>query len=220
MKSEKLLNNIYHVCLDSKLELNSTFLRFQEHYESVEFRGKIFSVDEFKKWYTNNSPNGKRTGKFTYYEDWAGCNLASYVLEPFYDGKFNPLSAKEKKLLDLFPQGQIEDKFYIIGTYKGGKPGTRKHEIAHGLFYCDAEYNKEVLVILGELPQEHRSEVDNYLASFNKFHPDVWVDETHAFIMNELVHMKKAGIDIEKFKEANIELNKIFDKRVSQKIIS
>ena len=219
MKAEKLLNNIYHISLDSQLELGSTFLRFQEHYESVEFRNRIFSLDEFKKWYTNNSPKGKITGEFTYYEDFAGFNLPSSHLKPFYEGKFNPLSKKEQELLALFPKEEMEDKFYVIGTYKGGDPNISKHEIAHGLFYCDAEYNKEVISALDELPRTHISEVENYLASFNKFHPDVWVDETHAFIMTGLSHMKKSGISTRKFKKINRRLNDIFDNKVPKEIL-
>ena len=74
-----------------------------------------------------------------------------------------------------------------------------------------------LLTVLDKLPTVDKYEIEDYLASFNKFHPDVWIDESHAFIMNELAHMKKAGIGIEKFEEANRELNQIFDKIVSKK---
>ena len=97
MKLEELIENIYHVSFPTRKEAASTFLRFQEHYESPQFRGKIFSLDEFKEWYTANSEKGKAKGKFTYYDDWGGFNIPSYILEPFYKGLFNPLSEKESK---------------------------------------------------------------------------------------------------------------------------
>ena len=102
MKVKEIIKNIFHISFSTQHELASTFLRFQEYYESPKFRGKIFSFYEYKKWYTANSPKGKKTGKFTYYKDWGGFNIPSYVLKPFYQGKFNPLSNKEKKFLRAF----------------------------------------------------------------------------------------------------------------------
>src|SRR3990167_8171616 len=112
IKLEEIIKNIFHLNVDTQEELTTTFLRFQEHYESPEFKGKIFTLEEFKKWYILNSPNGKKTGRFTYYEDWAGFNIPSEVLEPFYEGKFNPLADYEQKFLDLFKEKR-DGKFYV-----------------------------------------------------------------------------------------------------------
>jgi hypothetical protein len=92
-----LVDRIHLLTFDNQIDLTSTFLRFQEHYESPFFKGKYFTLDEFKEWYIKTSPNGKKSGKFTYYTDWGGFNIPSYILKPFYNGAFNPLSENEKQ---------------------------------------------------------------------------------------------------------------------------
>lgn len=88
---------IYLVRLPNRYKLASTFMRFQEYYESSKFRGRIFSSEEFMDWYA------KQKGNSTYFQDWgSGFNIPSCVLTPFYAGKFDPLDKKEKKLLKAF----------------------------------------------------------------------------------------------------------------------
>ena len=62
----------------SQYELATTFLRFQEHYESRRFRNRVFSLEDFMDWYAS------RFGGFTYYQDWAGFNLPSTAFTAFY----------------------------------------------------------------------------------------------------------------------------------------
>ena len=52
-------------------------MRFQEHYESPEFTGTVFTVGAFRKWYAETY------GAFTYASDWSGFNIPGTVLEPF-----------------------------------------------------------------------------------------------------------------------------------------
>jgi hypothetical protein len=54
----------------------------------------------------------ERYGNFTYYQDWAGFNVPSTALQPFYEGRFDPLSEKEKALLRLF--NGLRERFYVI----------------------------------------------------------------------------------------------------------
>lgn len=68
-KLTEILKDVFHLNYLTQEQLASTFLRFQEHYESPEFRGKIFTLDEYKEWYMTNSPNSIKKGIFTYYED-------------------------------------------------------------------------------------------------------------------------------------------------------
>jgi len=102
IEHQTLTDRIHLLIFPTQRDVTLTLLRFQEHYESPKFRGKIFSLEEFKRWYVANSPNGIKTGEFTYYTDWNGFNIPSYVLQPFRDGKFNPLSEQERKFLDIF----------------------------------------------------------------------------------------------------------------------
>ncbi len=115
IKHERLTPRIHLLTFPTQIEIASTFLRFQEHYESQEFKGKIFSLEEFKRWYVQNSPKGKASGEFTYYQDWAGFNIPSYVLSPFYRGEFDPLSEQEAVILRMFRNEQ--EPFYIIGIH-------------------------------------------------------------------------------------------------------
>lgn len=210
MKLTELTKDIYNVNFPTRRELASTLLRFQEYYESPKFRRKIFTLAEYKKWYIANSPGGKKTGKFTYYQDWGGFNMPSFALKPFYQGKFNPLSTKEKRFLDLFKDKK--GKFYIIGTYGKVPEKLLRHEIAHGFFYTNSEYKNEVLKILRKLDKKTRTKINDYLYSSGGYHPEVWVDETHTHLMSNLGELEKAGVNVSKLKEVHKNLNSSLDK--------
>ncbi len=145
IKKEEVKENIYLLKFKDQYSLTSTFLRFSEHYESPKFRGKVFSLNEFKQWYAST-----KKGKFTYYKDWNGFNIPSHILQPFYAGKFDPLTTKEKQLLKLFED--TNDQFYIIGIQEEKKSAFH-HELAHALFYVNLDYRKKVLdcLLLGNI---------------------------------------------------------------------
>lgn len=128
--------NSYCVSSDSGIELATAFLRFQEFYESPndQFRGKIFTIGQYKSWYE------KKYGWFSYYTDWSGFNIHSYVLDPFTNGLFDPLLPEEKNLLALFTNAP-SDKFYIIGA---NDQDTLNHELNHALYAYSSEYSNEV----------------------------------------------------------------------------
>jgi len=100
------------------------------------FSGRIFSLEQYMDWYA------ARYGDFTYYQDWEGFNVPSTALRPFYEGKFDPLSEKEKRLLRLFEN--LRKRFYIIGIHEGGAKNSLTHELAHALFFMDASYRRAV----------------------------------------------------------------------------
>lgn len=132
----KIAEGIYLLRFKTQYELTATFLRIQEHYESPRFHGRIFSLERYMDWYAG------RYGNFTYYQDWSGFNVPSTALRPFYDGKFDPLSEKEKQLLRLFKGAQ--ERFYVIGVYDAGAKDSLTHELAHALFFIDDSYRKAV----------------------------------------------------------------------------
>jgi hypothetical protein len=132
----KVAKGIYLLRFKTQYELAATFLRVQEHYESPRFHGRIFSLQQFMDWYA------KRYGNFTYYEDWAGFNVPSTALQPFYKGKFDPLSEKEKKFLGLFKG--LRERFYVIGIYDSAAKNNLTHELAHALFFVDDGYRNAV----------------------------------------------------------------------------
>lgn len=135
-------------------------------------------------------------GNFTYYQDWGGFNIPSSILKPFREGKFDPLSTKEKRLLKLFEK--IQEPFYIIGVVKPFDLATLKHEFVHGLFYTDKTYRAKVLSKIKTLD----------IRTFEKalknagYHPAVYKDETNAYattgisglISEDGLNLKKAKI--------------------------
>jgi hypothetical protein len=134
MKKHKLAEGIYLLMFPSQYQLASTFLRLQEYYESPKYKGRIFSLEEFMDWYAK-----KHRNKFTYFTDWAGFNVPSTVFQTFYQGKFDPLLEKEKKLLQLFKD--VAQPFYVIGIYKHS---DFTHELAHALYFTNKHYNNDV----------------------------------------------------------------------------
>lgn len=178
---ETIVKGLYHLTYQNNLELASTFLRFQEHYESPEFSGKIFSLDEYKQWYT------KVNGNFSYYEDWTGFNVPGHILKPFYEGKFDPISMKEYNLLEIFKYDKQD--FYIIGTsFEKNGNEYLEHEIVHGLFYLRPEYRKNVLEVL---PKYETTCIREFLRDAKSGYSEaVLDDETNAYIVANLDDLK------------------------------
>jgi hypothetical protein len=140
---KKIASGIYLISFNEQINMCKTLLRFAEHYESPQFRNKIFTLKEFRSWYKTT-----RNGKFTYYRDWAGFNIPSYAFRPFKQKLFKHLSQRETLLLSAI--SNIKEPFYIIVSEKNNT-GTIQHEFAHGLFYMNEEYRNKVVKILSKL---------------------------------------------------------------------
>lgn len=187
---------IYLVRFSSQYEITSTFMRFQEYYESPRFRGRVFSWEDFMDWYA------KQKGNFTYFEDWNGFNIPSHVLAPFYAGKFNPLMKKEEKLLSRFKN--MGGNFYIIGTWRTGKEGDLNHEITHGLFYCRPDYQRQVRRCMRHFDT---SVIKRELLKLG-YHSAVIVDEINAYVLNDIGGLKDTKLS--GVRHLRIALRKIF----------
>jgi hypothetical protein len=208
---KKISKNIYILKFKTKRDLASTLLRFQEYYESPKFKGKTFTLEEYKKWYTKNSPKGIKTGKFTYYNDWGGFNIPSHTLKPFYKGVFDPLTDAEKSVLKSFNKIRNQ-KFYIIGVYGNVDKSILKHEIAHGMYYSNKKYREEVNNILKEIDPVAVNQIRKYFKKYSGYHKDVYMDEIHAYILTEESLLKKRGIYIDRLKQTRKALIETFDK--------
>ena len=183
MEIKEILDSIFIVSFGKQIELAKTFIRFQEYFENSVFKGKIFTLEEFKKWYIKNSIKGKKTGKFTYYQDWDGFNIPSYALKPFYEGRFNPLTKYEKKLLAVF-KNKKNKNFYIIGTSKEISIATLNHEISHGLFYINPEYRTQVLRVIRKINSQDKKKLKDFLLKYGGYHSAVLDDEIHAYLLD------------------------------------
>ena len=137
----RIARGIYLLQFETQYELTATFLRVQEHYESPRFHGRTFSLEQYMDWYAAEH------GNFTYYQDWSGFNVPSTALRPFREGRFDPLSEKEQRLLRLF--GAVREPFYVIGVF-GREAQSLTHELAHALFFTDADYRHAVREAMGD----------------------------------------------------------------------
>ena len=203
IKKREIENRIFVLEFDNQKEMASTFLRFQEHYESPKFAKKIFTHKEFKEWYKKENE-----GKFTYHTDWRGFNIPSYILKKFYQGKFNPLTKNEKKLLSLFKEHKGE--FYIV-AHKGnpsGKSLILKHEIAHGLFYTNKNYRREIMKIIKKYDLR---KLRNGLLSLGDYNKNILDDEIQAYSIS-LSHTLRNEFPHEFPDEMKKEIRKAFHK--------
>jgi len=163
-------NNEYDMCM--------TFLRYQEFYESPfnQFRGKSFRILNFMKAYSLKF--GK--GAFTYPIDWSGFNLPSYVITNIRKLGIPDPNDYDTAMWQVYQHCKKQangDKFYIIGVVKGND--ALDHEIAHGLFYLNSAYKKEMVKLVKQMDPELRKVMNTYLFKVG-YTPRVFVDETQA----------------------------------------
>ena len=193
------------ISTDSQEELSESFMRFQEHYESPVWADKIFTIGQFKQWYS------KTYGADTYRHDWIGFNFPSYVLKPFRDGLFDPLTEKEKEILNLLKY-RI-DEFYIIGC---NTDEVLNHELCHALYYFNNDYREGVNKVLKENAQDIKEAFD-HLLNLGCYHKKVLADEFQAYILDN-DYFKKNDIIISKRVICKIKkLHKLYSKNTGEK---
>lgn len=180
MKLNKITPNIFHLTFKAQKDMAKTMLRFQEHYESPKFRGEIFSLAEFKKWYRTT----QKHGKFSYYQDWAGFNVPGYVFKPFLAGYFKYLTTREKRVLKII-KGYNFEQLYLIATAKDCE--ALRHETAHGLFYTKPRYKKQVLKVLESC---NLVKLKKHLIKMG-YCKEVLDDECHAYLLDEAENFYK-----------------------------
>lgn len=132
-----------HFLFDTKERMANTFLRFQEHYESPVYAGKMFTVDEFKSWYAEKY-------KSMYESDWSGFNFPGAAYKSFREAAgIDLLTEEERTLSQVFDK--LKKKFYVIGTLVTADQETVDHEIAHAMFNMDAQYRTQVRAHIVEM---------------------------------------------------------------------
>lgn len=158
-----------------------TMLRFQEYYESSEFRGKVFTLKEFKEWYMEFTGRKTKSGKpkFTYYEDWNGFNFPGYIVEAFRDGLFKRITKREQGIIDIYEQ--TSNRCYFIAICEGDHR-IYDHEVAHALYYTNDNYKQIVETIMEKWPVD--KDFYNFLES-KGYHRSVLDDEVHAYLATE-----------------------------------
>lgn len=151
---------IYCVEVDDDYDRAMLFCRYQEFYESPykQFRGKPFTWMEYMRFYKTNWK--KRT--FTYPDDWSGYNIPSNILEKGVD-TFYKETEYDNVMKDIYFYCGINSQnknngtscnWYLIGASSKDK-GTTNHEIAHGLYFTNKEYKKNVTNLIKNIKPTH-----------------------------------------------------------------
>lgn len=181
---KKISNDITLLTYKDKESLCKAFCRIEEYYESPFFRGLIFSLGQYREWYSTEF------GAWSYYKDWSGFNIPSEAFTIFNKGMFDPLSQHEAELIDLFRYKS--GKFCVIGTYEGCDSDVYEHEICHAMFNTNAIYREAVLYEL-DLVDGKLDGLKNHLRElgYNEF---VILDECHAYICESFQYLDKKNI--------------------------
>jgi len=199
----EIVGGVYHLNYLTQHAVASTFIRFSEYIESPEFRGKPFTLEKYMDWYA------AQEGEFNYFQKMEGFNIPSSCLKAFHEGKFDPLSQKEKEFLDIFKDKK--DPFYIIGTW-GKKPSKQllEHEIAHGLYFTNKEYRKEANKITKMIPSKERKQIEKYFQRWY-YHPAVWTDEFQANLL-DTPELRTNGVNTRRLLPLSRKMKKLFKK--------
>ena len=192
---------IYLIESDNRHVLAETFMRFQEYYESPVFAGQHFSIEEFKAWYA------QEYGSFSYAHDWSGFNIPSWVLQPFKKGDFDPLTEKEKRLVNYFKNKR--DNGYVIGVNSKDDffADTVKHEFTHGAFSVNKDYRGDVTELL---KSKNLKTVKKALREMG-YGSNVITDEANAYMLTEPQTMEKE-ISLTEGRKVRDALDEIFIK--------
>lgn len=169
-------SNHYDMCMH--------FMRYQEFYESPspKFRDKPFLILHFMKWYTHKYGGGS----FTYPNDWNGFNIPGDVIKSVHALGITDKNEYDYEMWMAWKECKSrasDQDFYIIGVVRGNK--ALSHEIAHGLFYLNPEYKKEMKKLVKGLDPAIRKTINDGLKKLG-YTPKVYVDETQAYMSTGL----------------------------------
>lgn len=192
MRIQLPLPNVYLVEFEDSEEMARTFCRIQEFYESPMFRGRYFTLEEFKQYHTGIF------GKWDYYTRWGGFNVPGNVFRLF-ESMFKDLSPDEKKLVEEIRKYEVgqRDKFYVIAAPVDDS-GTKNHELHHALFYLDEYYQKKVVEYV---KANYAEKVAAWLLE-NNYSKEVLIDEIAAYLMFDqgvLLHQGFKEVDFQPY---------------------
>ncbi len=177
MKVREIYPGLYLYLFKNQFELCHSFFRLQEFYESPikKLRGNYFSYEEAITAYAYYD---KKKPEFTYLKDWAGFNVPGSVVLNF-NILFQDITKKEEAMLGKIDYFKAEN-FYILGAVKGEKD-VMQHETAHGLYYLNKEFKKEMNALLKQIPKAMKKQIKKYLLS-KGYCRQVIQDESQAYL--------------------------------------
>jgi len=205
---------IYCVIVDDDYDRAMLFCRYQEYYESPykKFRGKKFSWMEYMRHYKNVW----KKDVFTYPYDWAGYNIPSNVLEGGIDA-FYKETEYDRIMNDVFFHCSIDSQnqndgqrcdWYLIGASSKDLK-TMDHEIAHGFYYTNENYKKNVDGLIKNIKSKHYDKLKKKLIKMGYVNDKKIIDdEIQAFMSTGLYN----GLDTKELKKYEKEFKSNFKK--------
>ena len=173
----EISKGIYFIEFENNYDLAMLFLRYQEYYESPKFKNKNFSIIDYMEWYSKSNK-----GSFTYATDWAGFNIPVHIIALAYVAApdCNKYDVEMMQIYQKIKSIEVIEKSYLIGAVKG-KSSTIKHEVAHGLYFVDEKYKREMDFLISELPKTIYKKIKTKLLKMG-YCKDVIKDEIQAYL--------------------------------------
>jgi hypothetical protein len=205
---------IYCVEIDDDYDRAMLFCRYQEFYESPykKFRGKSFTWMEYMRFY--KTVWKKKT--FTYPDDWSGYNIPSNVMDRA-NNIFNKDTEYDVVMNNIYFYCSIDSQnknnntrcdWYLIGASTKDK-GTTNHEIAHGLYFTNKEYKKNVTNLIKNIKPTHYEKLKKKLIKMGYVNDKKIIDdEIQAFMSTGLYN----GMETKELKVYEKEFRKNFKK--------
>jgi len=192
---EKVAPRVYCAVFKRPYDLSMTFMRYQEFYEgeSAKFRGQSFSILDFIEWYCHNKNEGLT---FSYHEDWGGFNIPGKIIKEVVAAGIPDMNGHDHIMLAInslidFDLSEETKDYYLIGVSKETKETYLPHELAHGLFYTNPSFRREMTRLVGRLPKLKKEAAFAALRKIG-YAENVLVDEVQAHFATGLIEELEA----------------------------
>lgn len=208
---KNIIPGIYAVKIKDPYQRAMLFLRSQEFYESQfpEIKGKHFDFFEYMNLYRK----WRKKGYFSYPNEWVGFNVPGHIVETCTEHVLDASNGLFPTPYDFIMNEIIKSvrkeigkkkKYYLIGVNRY-KSRLMDHEIAHGLYYVDADYKQSCLDLMKEnLTDKNYKALKKVIVKMG-YSEDVVDDEIQAYLSTGIYP------DMEKIKGIK-EISKIFKK--------
>jgi ribosomal protein S9 len=198
-KAKKLIKNCLLLEFNTQKDLALAFCRVEEYYEgNPKVNGKYLSFVDFIDAFMSND------GKLDYFNYWTGFNIPGNVYMEWAQQNMQDKTYWELALADVVSKKLDTSKpFYIIGGKKGDAE-VIDHEIAHALYYMNADYRETMDSTNYYFYKNIRMEYSKMVKALKKmgYGDNVIKDEVQAYMSTsgkkELV--EKFGLDFDKIK--------------------
>jgi len=177
----KLADSIYWAEFEDPYNMNMSFFRFQEFYESplADVKGLNVSYLDMMEKYSKNSEKGS----FTYASDWGGFNLPSSMIDKVLSNGIKDHNRYDYVILSIHSmiRSDTDKPYYLLGSARGADIGYIKHEIAHGLYYTVPKYKAAMLANLNRVDESLLDRVYQEIFT-SDYAVDVLEDEAQAYL--------------------------------------